>query len=132
MIIPLGHTTPDKPEEQKGQQKVIDEGFNESLSSEAASDESFLYHMKRIVGHVSSDEDSSSQTVETDPEFMDEKERSIRNFAHDKDNQEEEQKLVEASKEHRSELTSCIQDHFKAQRELYKNYKYKKLLDRLI
>ena len=109
---------------------MIDEGFNESPSSEGASDESFLYHMRRIIGHVSSDEDSDSQTVETDPEFMDEKERSIRNFAYDKDNGE--QKLIEASKEHRGELTQNIKDHFKAQRELYKNYKYKKLLDRLV
>ena len=58
--MPLGQSTPDKPDTKKGEEKVIDEGFNESLSSEAASEESFLYHMKRIVGHISSNEDSSS------------------------------------------------------------------------
>ena len=47
---------------------MIDEGFNEDASQ---SDGSFLHYMKRIMGHISSDEDSESSSVTTNSEFLD-------------------------------------------------------------
>ena len=64
---------------------VIDEGFDEDAS---LSDGSFLHHMKRIMGHVSSDEDSDSKSVTTDPEFLDDMERSIRSIKADRNDLE--------------------------------------------
>ena len=39
-----------KPGRQVEAENVIDEGFDESISSD--SDESFLGHMKKIIGHI--------------------------------------------------------------------------------
>ena len=66
-----------KPVRQVEADNVIDEGFDESLSSD--SDESFLGHMKKIIGKIPKEDSSdSSRSVTTDPEFMEEDERSIR------------------------------------------------------
>ena len=86
--------------------KVIDEvDYNESLSSEY-SDKSFLRHMKRIIGNISSDGDSESQSVTTDPDFMEEKERAVRSMRFEK--QSEEHRLTESVKDPREERTMRI------------------------
>ena len=62
--------------------------------------------MKRIIGNISSDEDSESRSVTTDPDFMEEKERSLRSMKFEK--QSGEHSLIEAVRDPRGERTKRI------------------------
>ena len=117
-----------KPGRQVEAENVIDEGFDESISSD--SDESFLGHMKKIIGKIpEQDSSDSSRSVTTDPEFMEEEERSIRTGKFDKSNEND---LINSRRDPKSERTKRIQEYYKAKEEFYEGYKYKKLLDQLM
>ena len=83
---------------------TIDENLAESqASSWSTANSSFLRHIKKIIGFIPSDS-SDSGSVTTDPELMEECEKSIRicKLVNRKDT---EQSLVHSSKDPRKERT---------------------------
>ena len=66
----------------------------------------------------------------TDPEFMEDEERSIRTGKLSKKSDEKD--LINSKRDPKSERTKRIKEYYKAKEEFYEGYKYKKLLDQLM